>query len=554
MTAQKIHQRVVADFMRAEEHAQSFESIRPIYDFNASWNFDEYRSQHHDITQLKGMLEHVTSWSKELEKLRNRPIGVLEVDSKRLKNELVPLREARLKEIKEYVKDQAREKCSKLLEHYKDCLAKLTMKPSHLKEFASHLYQVATLKEDEKILFKSTSQVDRMYNLLQQYDVTVPSEHLVSHEYLHDRQAEYRKEIELAQQFKENKLNEMIIALEINITKLQDQISVVTLKFEDSIYTELDHINDPQKVLDDLNLLGVRLEAVNSLAKTYSGYQKMFGVSVFDQSDLEKSNDKYETIQKMWNTVKIWSEKQEIWRESQLTDLQVDDIAKEVDLMFKDCYSLTKKLGSRASEKLRDQISEFKSMVPQVLDLGNPKMRTRHVKFIFLICNLFQSTCMLFDIISSYSILVHLMLLIFIKYTCPHIFFCLLEAFLCFILLSSLFFMLILSIYLYIYLSSFLLSFSILHGYLPYLSTFLLSFPLPIPFPFLSILSSVSFPLSFPPSTLLLPFLPPLYASFLLPFSLFFSSYAALVNTTLKPFQHTSLLSFSYSFLSQQTF
>ena len=554
MTAQKIHQRVVADFMRAEEHAQSFESIRPIYDFNASWNFDEYRSQHHDITQLKGMLEHVTSWSKELEKLRNRPIGVLEVDSKRLKNELVPLREARLKEIKEYVKDQAREKCSKLLEHYKDCLAKLTMKPSHLKEFASHLYQVATLKEDEKILFKSTSQVDRMYNLLQQYDVTVPSEHLVSHEYLHDRQAEYRKEIELAQQFKENKLNEMIIALEINITKLQDQISVVTLKFEDSIYTELDHINDPQKVLDDLNLLGVRLEAVNSLAKTYSGYQKMFGVSVFDQSDLEKSNDKYETIQKMWNTVKIWSEKQEIWRESQLTDLQVDDIAKEVDLMFKDCYSLTKKLGSRASEKLRDQISEFKSMVPQVLDLGNPKMRTRHVKFIFLICNLFQSTCMLFDIISSYSILVHLMLLIFIKYTCPHIFFCLLEAFLCFILLSIFIlhaYPIYLSIYLPFFFPSLLLYSSWLSTLFIYLSSFLpsshsLSFSF---YPIFCFISSF-LPSSFPSSTL------PSSPLCILPSSLqsFFSSYAALPNTTLKPFQHTSLLSFSYSFLSQQTF
>ena len=150
---------MIADFERAEEHAQTFESIRPIYDFNATWNFDEYRSQQHDITQLKSMLEHISNWSKELEKLRNRPIGVLEVDSKRLKNELVPLREARLQEIKEYVKDLARERCSKLLDHYKDCLAKLTLKPTHLKDFAAHLTQVATLREDEKGLFKSTSQV-----------------------------------------------------------------------------------------------------------------------------------------------------------------------------------------------------------------------------------------------------------------------------------------------------------------------------------------------------------------------------------------------------------
>lgn len=92
-TAENIHQRIIADFERAEDHAQSFESIRPIYDFNATWNFEEYRSQQHDITELKSILIYISNWNKELEKLRNRPIGVLEVDSKRLKNELVPLRE-----------------------------------------------------------------------------------------------------------------------------------------------------------------------------------------------------------------------------------------------------------------------------------------------------------------------------------------------------------------------------------------------------------------------------------------------------------------------------
>ena len=39
-TLQKIEQRVVLDFERAAEHAQSYESVRPIYDFNAQWDFE----------------------------------------------------------------------------------------------------------------------------------------------------------------------------------------------------------------------------------------------------------------------------------------------------------------------------------------------------------------------------------------------------------------------------------------------------------------------------------------------------------------------------------
>ena len=103
-----LEQRVITDFEKAEEHAQSYESVRPIYDFNITWDYDAYRSQQHDVSSLKGMLELIGNWSKELEKLRNKPIGILEVDSKRLKGELNPLREARLQEIKDYIKDNAR--------------------------------------------------------------------------------------------------------------------------------------------------------------------------------------------------------------------------------------------------------------------------------------------------------------------------------------------------------------------------------------------------------------------------------------------------------------
>ena len=106
--SEQIQQKVLYDFERAEEHALSYESVRPIYDFNDTWDLDAYRAIQHDMQSLKGMMERISNWNKELDKLRNKPIGILEVDSKRLKGELNPLREARLHEIKEYIKDIAR--------------------------------------------------------------------------------------------------------------------------------------------------------------------------------------------------------------------------------------------------------------------------------------------------------------------------------------------------------------------------------------------------------------------------------------------------------------
>lgn len=74
-----------------------------------------------------------------------------------------------------------------------------------------------------------------MYNLLQQYDVVPPPEDSVLHDALHDRQAEYRLEIEFAQQYRDGKLHEMTLNVETQIVKLQDQAAGVVSRLEDQV-------------------------------------------------------------------------------------------------------------------------------------------------------------------------------------------------------------------------------------------------------------------------------------------------------------------------------
>ena len=382
-TAFSIQQRVISDFEKAEEHAQSYESVRPIYDFNVAWDFEAYRAQQHDMASLKGMMELIGNWSKELEKLRNKPIGILEVDSKKLKGELNPMREARLQEIKEYIKDVARIRCAQLLDHYKESLLKLSIKPTILKEFANQVQTIVSMREDEKSLYKATSQVDQMYNLLQQYEVKVPSEDLVLHEDLHERQQEYRREIEVAQAYRDSKMPEMIATAEGNIIKLQDQITGMVAKLEERMFNEVDMFGEADKVLEEIMQLGARFENADQFAKTYAGYQKLFNVPATQQKELELGKEKWETIKLLWETIQKWTDKCKFWLETQFTDLNVEEVDKEVQLFFKDSFTLHKKLNTKASEMLKDKISEFKAMMPNILDLGNPNMRPRHWEKIF---------------------------------------------------------------------------------------------------------------------------------------------------------------------------
>jgi dynein heavy chain len=266
-------------------------------------------------------------------------------------------------------------------------VAKLSNRPTFLKDYAHQVSVIAALRDQEKSLYKQTSAVDQMYNLLRQYDVKVPSEDLVLHEDLHDRQAEYRREVDAAQNFRDTKMAEMVAAVTTNISKLQEQITGIVSRLEDEIFIETDTFEDPERVLEELAALGQRLENADQLAKNYAGYQRLFGVTEVQHTELENGKEKFEQIKALWETVNNWSTKYKQWNDMQFTDMQVEDVDKEVQVFFKESFAFHKKLGNKVSETLKDKISDFKAIMPNIMDLGNPNMRPRHWEKLFKLIN-----------------------------------------------------------------------------------------------------------------------------------------------------------------------
>lgn len=104
-----IRQRINSDFYGAEEHARTYEALRPFFEeFIVTWDFENFKLRQHDSASLKGIMERIEDWNKELLKLRNKNIGLLELDSKRLQNDMTLTKESRLAELKDYIKELAR--------------------------------------------------------------------------------------------------------------------------------------------------------------------------------------------------------------------------------------------------------------------------------------------------------------------------------------------------------------------------------------------------------------------------------------------------------------
>jgi hypothetical protein len=70
-------------------HASSCRSVRPVYDFDLTFDFEAYRKRSLTVANIRSDMARFREWDKEIDKMRvQHSIGALYIDSKRLKSEL----------------------------------------------------------------------------------------------------------------------------------------------------------------------------------------------------------------------------------------------------------------------------------------------------------------------------------------------------------------------------------------------------------------------------------------------------------------------------------
>ena len=60
---------------------------------------------------------------------------------------------------------------------------------------------------------------------------------------------------------------------------------------------------------------------------------------------------------------------------------------KDVQVYFKESFSLHKKMNNDVTSKLRDHVADLRAKMGPVMELGNPAMRPRHWEKLFKLLN-----------------------------------------------------------------------------------------------------------------------------------------------------------------------
>lgn len=100
-------------------------------------------------------------------------IGCLYVDSKTLRNQLIPITQSTLDSVKTMLLGMARESCVTILTELQGYCKKLNERPEDLDEFMAYQVFHARQAADKIEIIQKASVVDDMYDLLQIYDQKV---------------------------------------------------------------------------------------------------------------------------------------------------------------------------------------------------------------------------------------------------------------------------------------------------------------------------------------------------------------------------------------------
>jgi dynein heavy chain len=379
-----IDNKITTDFTEADDYAQTFDIVRPVYNFDTKWDFAEYGGRAHTIETIKETMGMMINWETELDRMRvGGAMGILHVESRKLKNRLVPMNAEKMEQVKSLLNDLAREKCKVQLEENRQRIEVLQQRPAHLQAFATQLDKLNKLKTEVEGMNEHEQIVEDMYALLEQYEVRVASQDNVQLDDLRDTKEQYTVEATAADAYIEETMGEQTQSLDSSIARLREQAIHQTDILTEGLFVDASKIDSPGEVLEELEIVRQKLANFGNLEGQYGEIQELFGESVTSLKDLKKCSAQFDEMFKLWDTLNRWQVGYDKWMNEDFTIHNWEEVNKEVMIFFKDAYGLDRKIGNAITAHLKDKTQMLKLKMGDILDLGNPKMRPRHWQKIF---------------------------------------------------------------------------------------------------------------------------------------------------------------------------
>eukprot|EP00898_Chlorokybus_atmophyticus_P003847 jgi/Chlat1/4463/Chrsp29S04567 len=378
---------VSQDFAEALQYAQIFEENRDIYTFGKTWRPEAHAAEKHTLKEFRDDLYKQKEWRNDLERMKiGAVIGVLHVDSKSLRNSLVPITLRTLESIKGLLLQSAREETVKALSSFQSRIKLLQERPLALDEFVTFMEAVDETVSKRRLALMESAVVDDMYDLLTSFEVKAPTADQVKLDDLHDAVAAYQAAVVNAEEYITDRKGGMMNTLDKQITAINEELLSLLGSLHSGPYVEPDSL--PSATAAELHAVQEGLGALGSRAGECQRYQRLFGMPVDDFANLALTQKECTARLSVWSALSEFIDKAQAWKTGPLQKLRVVEIQADVEQHAKDAYRMGKaNKEDRVVYRLKDAIDEFKTVMPLIEELANEALGSRHWQEIFRLVN-----------------------------------------------------------------------------------------------------------------------------------------------------------------------
>ncbi|KAI5062354.1 hypothetical protein GOP47_0022893 [Adiantum capillus-veneris] len=372
-----------AGFVEARKYSQMFQEYRPLYLFGKAWNYDTYIVEKRTVRHYREELARQREWRIDLEKMRiGCVIGVLHVDSKSLRNSLLPITTRTLDVIKGLLLAAAREETLLVLAKFQERIHALCARPVDLDGFVEFMKTYEVTMEKRKAVLAEASVVDEMYSLLSAYEVKIPTDDQIKLDDLHEAVQKYGDSIEAADFYIEEKKGSMKADLDRQVNTINEELINILGILHSGKYLMPE--SDPKEIVAELLLISDRISEIRARLETCRGYQKLFQMAIDDLSNLMMTEKEYNMRYGVWRALNDWIILTENWRTGHVRKLNGHEVISKTDEYAKEAY----KMGKASKEdtvvfRLKDTIDDFKKVLPLIEELASEALKDRHWSQIF---------------------------------------------------------------------------------------------------------------------------------------------------------------------------
>ncbi|XP_074141707.1 dynein axonemal heavy chain 6 isoform X2 [Sminthopsis crassicaudata] len=374
----KIKEAINSAFETANIYAATFEKFQLFYRENESLDLIALQKEEPGVRFFADRLETYHREHKDalgLKPIRNT--GLLLIDTKKMKEKLIPSPLRCLEVINSMLPLQSKKKVDAIITEAQDAEYKLEFVPTATVEYVNSLIFLDEIQERIEAIEDEADVVTKMYKLIDLYQIPTPPEDFAVFATMKPSIVAVRNAIDKSVGERDTSIKLFCQHLDKDVEELNNEVNEVKLLAQDPQI--LDIAADQEKIKTLLSDLQVTLDDLQKRAFQYKSYQKNFKVEVSKFEALEEVCAELKLKQLLWDSLSEWDVLQEDWLECKFDTLDPESLNSQVSKYAKFVNQLEKGLPpNNVVPQLKSKVEMMKEKLPVITDLRNPFLKPRH--------------------------------------------------------------------------------------------------------------------------------------------------------------------------------